>query len=305
MKKYKDKMTRKEFLKTSSVALLGFGVLGMGCKKNSGQDSSGLRKLGKTGIEISPIGFGASRTMEPSLVSAALDAGFFFLDTGRSYSNGQNEVMVGEGIASRRKDVVIQSKLRVSLNSQEDGSFSEEDIKKALEGMTASMETSLKALRTDYIDIMLIHGATDPEVIYHNSVMAFFEAAKKEGKIRAYGFSSHTNQIELLRASNQKKFYEVIMVPYNHKGSYIHMNSGGFSEWDQPALEIEMEKAKKRGVGMIAMKTCSGGPYAPDEKDEPSFEHALRWVLAQDKVHTLAVAMGNFEQIEENRRALP
>ena len=297
-------MSRKEFLKTSSVALLGIGVLGVGCKKNSGQVNSGLGKLGKTEIKIPPIGFGASRTMEPSLVNAALDAGFYFLDTGRSYSRGKNEVMVGEVVASRRKDVVIQSKLRVRLNSQEDGSFAAEDVKKTIDDMTASMDESLKALQTDYIDIMLIHGATDPDVIYHEAVMGFFESAKKEGKIGAYGFSSHTNQIELLRAVNQKKFYEVIMVPYNHKGSYIHMNSGGFSEWDQPALEIEMDIAKKRGVGMIAMKTCSGGPYAPDENTESSFENSLRWVLAQNKVHTLAVAMGNFEQIEENRRAL-
>jgi len=305
MKKQKGKMSRKEFLKTSSVALLGIGVLGVGCKKKSGGDDSGLWKLGKTGIKIPPIGFGASRTMEPSLVNAALDAGFYFLDTGRSYSRGKNEVMVGEVIAPRRKEVVIQSKLRVRLNSQEDGSFAAEDIQKTIDDMTASMEASLKALRTDYIDIMLIHGASDPDVIYHEAVMGFFETAKKEGKIRAFGFSSHTNQVELLQAANQKKFYEVIMVPYNHKGSYIHMNSGGFSEWDQPALEIEMDTAKKRGVGMIAMKTCSGGPYAPDDKTEPTFENSLRWVLAQDLVHTMAVAMGNFEQIEENRRVLP
>jgi len=301
-------MSRKEFLKTSSVAFLGLGVLGLGGKKNqakeSAQTSPEFVKLGNTGINVSVIGFGASRTMEPSLVYAALDAGFLLLDTGRSYSNGQNEVMVGEVVASRRKEVVIQSKLRVRLQSKEDGSFAAEDVKKAIDGMTASMDASLKALRTDYIDIMLIHGATDPGVITNESVMGFFEAAKKAGKIRAFGFSSHSNQIELLRISNQKKFYEVIMVPYNHKGSYIHMNSGGFSEWDQPALEIEMDKAKKRGAGLIAMKTCSGGPFAPDEKTEPSYENSLRWILAQKRVHTMAVAMGNFEQIEENRRAL-
>ena len=309
MRKTKDKMSRKEFLKTSSVAFLGLGVLGFGSKKTRAKGAanapSRIIELGKTGIKVSPVGFGASRTMEPSLVNTAIDAGFNFLDTGRSYSRGQNEVMVGEVVAPRRKEVVIQSKLRVRLQSKEDGSFAADDIKKAIDGMTASMEASMKALRTDYIDIMLIHGASDPDVIYHEAVMGFFETAKKEGKIRAYGFSSHSNQIDLLRVSNQNKFYEVIMVPYNHKGSYIHMSSGGFSEWDQPALEIEMDKAKKRGVGMIAMKTCSGGPYASDEKTEPSFEHALQWVLAQDKVHTMAVAMGNFEQIEENRRVLP
>jgi aryl-alcohol dehydrogenase-like predicted oxidoreductase len=308
MRKIKDKMSRKEFLKTSSTALLGLGVLGLGSKRivaaGAAKAPSDMVELGKTGIKVVPIGFGASRTMEPSLVSAALDAGFNLLDTGRSYSNGRNEVMVGEVVKSRRNEVVIQSKLRVRLNSQGDGSFSTVDVKKSIDGMAASMEASLKALGTDYIDIMLIHGASDPQVIYHEAVMAFFDKAKKSGQIRAYGFSSHSNQIELVREANQKKFYEVIMVPYNHKGSYIHMNSGSYSEWDQPALEVEMDKAKKNGFGLIAMKTCSGGPYAPDKETEASFEHALRWILAQNKVHTMAVAMGNFGEIEENRRVL-
>jgi len=304
MKNNKGKMTRKEFLKTSSVALLGFGVLGTGCRKALGKGVSGLVKLGQTGIDVSLIGFGAARTMEPSLVDAAIESGFTFLDTGRSYTNGQNEVMIGEVLGSLRKNVVIQSKVKVNLNRQEDGSFASEDVKKTLSDMAASIDASLKALRTDYIDIMLIHGAEDREIVFHEPIMEFFKSAKKEGKIRAHGFSSHANQIELLRAANKNPFYEVAMVPYNYKGSYTHMNTGSFNEWDQPALEIEMEKARKLGVGLLAMKTCSGGPYSPDEKTEPSFENALRWVFAQNKVHSLAVAMGNFEQIEESRRAL-
>lgn len=308
MKKKNGKMSRKEFLKTSSAAFLGLGILSFGGKKNqaegSSQTSANMVKLGKTGIAVSVIGFGASRTMEPALVQASLDSGINFLDTGRSYFNGQNEIMIGKVISSIRKEIVIQSKLRVSFGAREEDSLSAGDVKKALDGMTASMEASLKALGTDYIDIMLIHGADSVGAIHHEAVMGFFEKAKKQGKIRAHGFSVHSNQVELLRAANARKFYDVIMVPYNHKGSFIHMNSGRFSKWDQAALEIEMEKAKKRGAGMIAMKTCSAGPYAPADKSEPSFEHALRWILSQDKVHTLAVAMGNFEQIEENIKAM-
>ncbi|MFC2168584.1 aldo/keto reductase, partial [Acidobacteriota bacterium] len=228
------KMTRKEFLKTSTVALLGIGVLGAGYNKSSGKNTSKLVKLGKTGINVSLIGFGASRTMEPSLVDAAIETGFTFLDTGRSYTNGRNEVMIGDVLGSRRKKVVIQSKVRVNLRSQEDGSFVDADVKKTLSDMKASVDASLKALQTDYIDIMLIHGASNPNVIFHEPIMEFFEAAKKEGKILAHGFSTHSNQITLLEAANNNPFYEVIMVPYNHKGSYIHMNSGSFSEWDQP-----------------------------------------------------------------------
>lgn len=304
MKNNKGKMTRKEFIKTSTVALLGFGVLGTGYKKASGKAPSNLVKLGKTGIEVSPIGFGASRTMEPSLVDAAIETGFTFLDTGRSYTRGRNEVMIGEVLGSRRKNVVIQSKVKVNLSRQEDGSFAAADVKKTLSDMTASVDASLKSLRTDYIDIMLIHGVEDHEIAFLEPIMKFFESAKKEGKILAHGFSTHANQIELLRAANKTPFYEVIMVPYNHKGSFIHMNSGSYSEWDQPTLEIEMDKAKKLGTGLLAMKSCSGGPYSPDGKSKPSFENALRWVIEQNRVHSLAVAMGNFEQMEENRRAL-
>ncbi|MFC2161208.1 aldo/keto reductase [Acidobacteriota bacterium] len=300
----KGKMTRKEFLKTSTVALLGIGVLGAGYKKSSGKNVSKLVKLGKTGIDVSLIGFGASRTMEPSLVDAAIETGFTFLDTGRSYTNGRNEVMIGEVLGSRRKDVVIQSKVKVNLRQQEDGFFAADDVKKTLDEMTASMNASLKALRTDYIDIMLIHGVADLQIAFFEPIMKFFESAKKEGKIRAHGFSAHANQIELLRAANKNPFYEVIMVPYNHKGSYIHMNSGSYSEWDQPALELELDKARKQGIGLLAMKSCSGGPYSPDGKSEPTFENALRWIFSQNRVHSTPVAMGNFEQMEESLRAL-
>jgi aryl-alcohol dehydrogenase-like predicted oxidoreductase len=308
MNKKEKKMSRKEFLKTSSAALLGLKLSSFGSKnveaKTTANKAPALNELGRTGIKVSPIGFGASRTMEPALVMAALDAGFNFLDTGRSYFNGQNEVMVGKVVKDIRKDVVIQSKFGVDVREQEGGLASADEVKKVTADMSSSLEACLKALGTDYIDIMLIHGATSPELIHHEAVMGFFEAEKKKGKIRAHGFSTHTNQIELIRAANLKRFYDVIMVTYNHKGSYIHMNSGRYSEWDQGSLEVEMDKAYKSGIGLVAMKTCSAGPYAPDNEAKPSFEHALRWILDRHKVHTMAVAMGNFDQIEENRRAL-
>ena len=275
----------------------------MGRGGTSGQASPGVKILGRTGIPVSTMGFGASRTMEPALVGAALDAGMNFLDTGRSYSGGQNEVMVGKVIAGRRKDVVIQSKLRVTVRDEDKGFSSAEEVKKVTGAMEASLKASLEALNTDYIDIMVIHGATSPGIIYHEAVAAFFEAAKHSGKIRAHGFSSHSNQIELVRAANRNPFYDVIMVPYNHKGSYIHSRSNYYAEWDQPALETELKKAKELGIGLVAMKTCSAGTLAPDPSGEASYAHALRWILNRDMVHTMAVAMGNFGQIEENLQA--
>ena len=245
----KNKLTRKEFLKKSSAAVLGLGILGFSKTKarlkRISPAARDLRTLGRTDIQVSPIGFGASRTMEPALVRAALDAGINFLDSGRSYFRGQNEIMVGKVISGIRKEVVIQSKLRVQFQGEE-GLGSQENVKVTLANMTASLQAGLDAYGTDYIDIMLIHGASSVEVAYHEAVLEFFSSLKKKGIIRAHGFSSHTNQIEMLAAANKNPFYDVIMVPYNHKGSYIHSNSGNFSEWDQPALEVEMVRAKTK-----------------------------------------------------------
>jgi hypothetical protein len=170
--------------------------------------------------------------------------------------------------------------------------------------MAKSLEESLKALRTDYIDIMLIHNAVSPTIAPHEAIREFFASAKKSGKIRAHGFSTHLNQIPMLREAVREKFFDVIMIPYNHKGSYVHSNSGRYADWDQPSLEIEMKKAMDLGIGLIAMKTCSGGPCPPKGGGKPGFEHALRWILLRNRVHGMAVAMGNLQELKENLQAL-
>ncbi|MFC1726607.1 aldo/keto reductase [candidate division KSB1 bacterium] len=171
-----------------------------------------------------------------------------------------------------------------------------EKIKKLMESLLSS---SLKALQTDYIDIMLVHNVSKTETIANETVMEFLRSIKKKGIIRAHGFSSH-NEIELLKFANESKFYDIIMNPYNHKGAYVHMMSGSKLEWDQPALEIELKKAHKNNMGIISMKTCSGGPYPAADGEEPSFAGAIKWVLDKEYVHAAAVAMANLRQIKEN-----
>jgi len=170
--------------------------------------------------------------------------------------------------------------------------------------MYSSLKERLKALQTDYIDILLIHGANTVDIIEHEAVMDFFRVAKEKGQIRACGFSSHDNQVELLKAANKSKFYDVIMIPYNHKGSYRHSKGGHYREWDQQALESELKKAERNNTGIIAMKTCSGGPYSPDGRSKPSYKAALKWVLNHSYVNTMAVAMGNVKEITENVQAM-
>jgi len=301
MKKRKTNITRKEFIKKSSLGILGAGLLYDKLYTGfSFQNIPGKRILGKTGLEVTTLCYGASRTNEPSLVRRALSSGINFIDTGRSYFNGQNEVMVGNVLKDIRKDIVIQTKARIQLREKGEELKTNNAFKKISSILDSSLEASLKALQTDYLDILLVHGASSEEIIHHEAVLEFFQKAKKKGVIRACGFSSHSNQIQLLKSTNEKKFYDVVMIPYTHKGSFIHSNTGHEYNYDQKALETELKKAEKNNIGIIAMKTCSGGPYAKEKEKEPTFKDAINWILNHSFIHSAAVAMANNKEIDED-----
>jgi aryl-alcohol dehydrogenase-like predicted oxidoreductase len=294
-------LSRKEFLKKASAAVVGIG-LAVQASAESHQENK--KTLGRTGLRINPIGFGATRTMEQTLLQAAMDAGVNFFDTGRWYFNGQNENMVGKALSGRRKEAIIQSKVEFNIRQGSSSEISAADAKRIAQEMARSLEDSLKALQTDYIDILLIHNATSPTLAHHETMKEFFTAAKKSGKIRAHGFSSHMNHVEMVRAAAREKFFDVLMVPYNHKGAYVHSNSSLRGEWHQEELETELKKAGDLGIGLIAMKTCSGGPCPPKDGGKPDFVNALRWILERNRVHGMAVAMADFDQLQENLTAL-
>jgi hypothetical protein len=130
--------------------------------------------------------------------------------------------------------------------------------------------------------------------------MKFFADMKKSGIIKAHGFSTHNDHINLPERNNSEGFYDVVMVPFNHKGSFVHSITGSYSEWDQAKLISVLEEAKSKGIGVIAMKTCSAGKYSPSPDIEPSYKEAVLWVLQHKFISSASIAMVNFEQIDEN-----
>ncbi|MCF8336320.1 MAG: aldo/keto reductase, partial [Bacteroidales bacterium] len=174
-----------------------------------------------------------------------------------------------------------------------DGSASASEIRKQME---TSLEESLKALQTDYIDVMLLHGIGDKGIMQNETIRKVLTEMKAKGAIRAHGFSTH-NHIELLKENNRDRFYDVIMVPFNPHGGFQHSQNDWSTSWDQEALIEEMKKAHKNGTAIVAMKTCSGGTYAFKQGDEPSYAGAVDWVRSHEFVDTTAVAMASFDEI--------
>ena len=289
------KITRKYFLRS----LLGMAGSGL-CLRHAAWPAAkagtlALKDLGRTGLRVTALGLGASRTLETALIRTAVERGINFIDTGRSYMNGKNEEMLGRALQGKRQQVVIQSKIK--LPEDFSSAHAANEIATHLE---MKLDQSLKALQTDCIDVMLLHGVEAEAEIENEAVKDFFNRAKAAGKIRACGFSSHRNHLALLEKSLQTGFYEVVMLPFNPFGGFRHSISGWSTAWDQDALIRAMEKARAAGIGIVAMKTCSGGPYAPAAEDMPSLAAAVRWVTDKAYVASAAVAMGNFSELEEH-----
>ena len=289
------KISRKKFIKTSVLSALGLGmvpkVFGLVPNRNSIPEK---RKLGRTGIEVTTLGFGASRTQEPAVLKAAIDRGINFLDTGRRYANGENEVMIGKTLKGIREKYIIQSKMKIDWNG---GSVSSDDLRNQME---TSLEESLKALQTDYIDVMLLHGISEEDMLRSETIRTVFSEMKDRGAIRACGFSAHTNHVNMLKEANKDSFYDVAMVPFNPAGGFNHSESEWSTSWDQDALIKEMKSAHQNGIGIVGMKTCSGKKYTFNEDEEPSLPGAVKWVRSHEFVATTAVAMASFSEIKSH-----
>jgi aryl-alcohol dehydrogenase-like predicted oxidoreductase len=295
----KKQISRKEFFTKTLTGIAGIGLVSNQLSEAS-STAPELRSIGDTGIMVCPVCFGAPRTNEESLIKYAIEKGMNFIDTGRAYGNGNNEILVGKAVAGRRESVVIQSKIKLEENELPSKGKGRKGAVEIRDALSSKLEASLKALNTSYIDVLLYHGASDENLLFHTEVMKFFSETKKSGVIKAHGFSTHNENMNLPERNNSEGFYDVIMVPFNPMGSFTHSVNGRFSEWDQKKLISILTEAGNKGTGVIAMKTCSGGKYSPSAGIEPSFKESVLWILQHKFISSTNVAMANFEQVDEH-----
>ena len=182
------------------------------------------RQLGKTGINVSEIAFGGVEIGMPygigiknqedmlpfheatNLLQEALDTGINFFDTARMY--GESERIMGEAFKNRRNEVVIATKCRHFLDKN--GNLPPSKELKTI--ITSSLHESLDALRSDYVDIFMLHQA-NTAILNHEDIAITFENLKKEGKIRATGASTHA--FEETALAIDRGIWDVIQLPFN------------------------------------------------------------------------------------------
>src|SRR4051812_36506449 len=159
------------------------------------------RRLGKTGLEVSPISFGAFKigrnqktkyaqkyplpTDEETarLLNGVLDLGINLIDTAPAY--GLSEERIGKHVSARRKEFILSTKVGEIF---EDG---ESSFDFSPGGIIKSVERSIKRLKTDHVDFLFIHSdGRDLEI--QQQVAGVMQRIKKEGKARCIGLSGKT-----------------------------------------------------------------------------------------------------------------
>ncbi len=292
---------RRDFL---GKAALGIGSAGLAhplLRKCAAAEQTSpkivYRTLGRTNLRIPIVSFGVMNSDSPDLIRRALDAGINHLDTANVYLRGNSERVIGEVLETRgnRDKVYLATKMRFARDSDKNvfllrGSDREPGATK--ENLFKQLETSLKRLRTDYLDILYLHSAYSPQMAAYEPLMDALVKAKEQGKARFLGVSTHKNIPDVIRATVDARVYDVVLAAYN----YVLEN--------KEEVKKTIRYAAEKGVGVVAMKTLGGRRLQENTDVEINHRAALKWVLNDKNVCTAIMGMTAFSQLDMNMGAM-
>ena len=268
------------------------------------------RKLGKTNLNVSILGFGCMRLpiqngsgsgadiFDPNkaineeeakkMIRYAIGEGVNYFDTAYPYHGGKSEPLLGKSLKEYRDKVMIATKLPVWLVKEK------KDFEKFL-------DKQLKRLETNYLDVYLLHGLNRqvwPSML-QLKVFEFLNQIQADGRVRHVGFSFH----------DDAKIFKEIVDSYDWELCQIQYNF--FDENHQAGKEGLTYAASKR-LGVVVMEPLRGGKLADRvpgeiqaiwesaEKKRTPAEWALRWVWNHPEVSTALSGVSTMEQIMEN-----
>lgn len=291
-----DPMQRREFLKQVGAGLLGGAVvpsLLSAAETATTRPAVGTikdlptRKLGRTGVPVPPLSFGSAPMghafFEPQpfeeVTHALLDAGVRYVDTAPGYDVAQERL--GPVLAKRRKEVFLVSKSR----------------QRNRDGILREIETSLKKLQTDHLDLCHVHNLGDftfEEVTGKSGMLEGLEEARKRGLIRFIGCSGHLlpgRWVPVLETGR----IDVVMMAMNIADHHTY----AFQDKVLPA-------AQKQGCGIVCMKVYGGvvGGFSQYRHKAPGLlvaddirQDAIDYCLSLPGVATLVVGMKSFDEV--------
>ncbi len=215
--------------------------------------------FGSTGLHVSPLGFGgapiglleAEKDAVRQVLSSLLDAGVSVIDTAAMYRG--SEAMIGETIGDRREEFVLVSKCGHQIEESDAEPWSPPLIR-------ASVERSLRRLRTDRIDVMLLHSCDLP-TLQKGEALGELARLREEGKIRFAGYSG----------DNEAAAWAV-------RQPEVRVLQTSINLCDQNNIDHVMPAAREHEVGVIAKRPIANAAWKDAEQYERYREYARPYV---------------------------
>ncbi|MGE5342931.1 MAG: aldo/keto reductase [Candidatus Omnitrophota bacterium] len=327
-------MKRRHFLKTSTLGIMGAGLVSTSPvfpedaktpektpePKTQPVKIKEYRTLGRTGFKVSDISAGAPSN--EGILAALLDAGVNYIDTAESYGKGQSEKTVGNVIKNRdRKKLFITSKLVMK----------KDDTKETIVKRT---NECLERLQTTYIDCMMMHSAAKVETVQFEPFHEAMKQLKSEGKIKFVGLSNHgsqwtTESLEKMEdvclAAVADGRFDVLLFVYNflqeEAGKKILkackdknigvtlMKVNPVGTYYEMAERVEKMKSEgkeiPKNLADTVARLASQLELAKDFIQKHNLKNpveirdaAIRYTLSHPQVHTVCCSIDNFEGID-------
>lgn len=264
-------LRRRELLK-GSLASLFFSIIPRHTSASQANTLS-QRVLGRTGLKVSVLGYGAMQVSDPTIIRHGLEQGINYIDTADCYLGGRNEKVVGKAVAGIREQVIIATKVHIAKESK----------------MRRSVDRSLASLGVQNVDLMQLHGVSSADQVVRKDIQRIMQKMKQEGKFSFAAVTTHSNQVEVLEAVIDDGFYDAVLVAVNFRSP--------------KKLFKTIKKAADAGVGIIAMKTQNGGYKDKALPELTPHQAALKYVIDKPGVHVAVPGMLSRKMIAENFNA--
>jgi len=231
--------------------------------------------LGRTGLAVTRPGIGGAYCESPDGYRRALDCGVNYVDTARVYRDGEDEKVIGKAIRGRRHELIIATKTPT----------------RDAAGARSDLETSLRNLDTDYIDIYQLHHLnTQPErqqALGPGGAIETAQKAREEGLVRFIGVTGHDwAQIQQAVATG---LFDTVLCWYN-------------CAMKEPEDTVFPE-ARKQRTGVVIMN-ASRNDKLFGGADAPVPEQFYRYVLSHDVVNVTIMGLRDIERFSRVANAL-
>jgi predicted aldo/keto reductase-like oxidoreductase len=282
-------LTRRDFLRTTALggaALAGF-TAGAGAQTEAPRLPR--RKLGRTDLEVSLIGYGTEFLNDQGLVEHLIAEGVNHVDTAVLYQGGNAERQLAPVLAAHPDTIVATKFLRTI------------PVDAPKEQFLQDFEGSCERMQRDKVDILYLHDRRTPESVDCPGAKQAVDELKAAGRVKHFAVSTHLGQAAVVQKAVELGWFDVLLVAHNFLS---------------PATDADaLKAAAEAGLGIMAIKVCkaisAGQDWYPRATDEQKailgqanlYQAAIKWALTRDYVTAAVLCISNYDEAAEDLAA--